>query len=91
MTGEWPCDAYGPEGREHGALCFLSETGKRVCGSPEECRIVMSAERRRVWGRIQEGAARGDPDMVFLAGEFTSPEQLLGGSEVVSGEEGTDA
>ena len=81
MTGgDWDCDAYGPDGREAGALCFLAvELNTRVCTSHAECTAAMTAERRRVFQRIQDGAARGDPDMVYLAGEFTSPEQLLGG------------
>jgi len=83
VTGDWPCDAYGPdpEVRAAGALCFFADTGKRLCASPEECREKMTAERQRVWQRIQDGAARGEPDMVYLAGEFTRPEQLLGGGD----------
>lgn len=79
---DWPCEAYGPKGRELGALCFVSgEPGKRACASRDECHRVMTAERERVFQRIQEGAAAGDPDMVYLAGEFTRPGQLLGGAE----------
>jgi len=77
---DWDCDAYGPEGRAVGALCFFAGSGGRTCASLEECRSKMTAERRWVWQQIQDGAARGDPDMVFLAGEFTGPEQLLGGA-----------
>jgi hypothetical protein len=73
------CDAYGPKGREVGALCFFAPSGKRDCASLEACRERMAAERQRVWQHIQDGAARGDPDMVALAEEFTGPEQLLGG------------
>ena len=53
MTGDWPCDAYGPdpEVRAAGALCFFADTGKRLCASPEECREKMTAERQRVWQR----------------------------------------
>lgn len=77
---DFDCDAYGSEGSERGVLCFVAgDLGKRVCASLEECRTVMAAERLQLWQRIQDGAARGDPDMVYLAGEFTGPEQLLGG------------
>ena len=79
MADDFDCEAYGPEGREISALCFFAGTGERACASPGECRGKMDAERRRVWQRIQDGAARGDPDMVYLAGEFTGPGQLLGG------------
>jgi len=82
VNRDFDCDAYGPEPAEAGAVCFFSgELGKRVCGSLAECRERMDAERRRVFQRIQEGATRGDPDMMFLAGEFTDPSQLLGGEE----------
>jgi len=81
------CDAYGSGGREFGALCFISgEPGARVCASLTQCRTVMSAERRRLWDRIQELAAQGDETAVFLAQEFSRPEQLLGGT----GEGSTD-
>ena len=77
---EWDCGAYGPDLREQGALCFVSgELGKRVCGSRDECRETMAAERLRVFRRINERAAQGDPDMAYLAEEFTDPSQLLGG------------
>jgi hypothetical protein len=80
--GQWDCDAYGPEGTLAGALCFFAGgLGTRVCTSPEECREKMATERQRLWQRIQDRAARGDPDMVHLAAEFTGPEQLLGGEQ----------
>jgi hypothetical protein len=87
---DFTCDAYGPdpEVRAAGARCFFAEPGKRVCASLAECREKMTAERQRVWQRIQDGAARGEPDMVFLAGEFSGPEQLLGGG--AAGDESTD-
>ena len=89
MADDFDCDAYGPDGREVGALCFLSgELNTRVCASHAECTAAMTAERQRVFQRIQDGAARGDPDMVYLAGEFTSPEQLLGGGQAGEGDDG---
>lgn len=77
---EWDCEAYGPDLREHGALCFVSgELGKRVCGSLDECRATVAAERQRVFRQINERAAQGHPDMAYLAETFTDPRQLLGG------------
>lgn len=89
---EWDCDAYGPEGRDPGALCFISgELGKRVCASLDECREVMAAERQRVFSRIQELAEAGDPVGVDLAETFTDPSQILGGAAADDGtEEGSD-
>jgi hypothetical protein len=79
VTG-FNCTAYGPEGRDLGALCFFSgELGSRACADLAECRERMAAERQRVFARIQELAADGDEVGIYLAGEFTSPEDLLGG------------
>lgn len=84
----WPCEAYGPEGAEFGAICFISgETGTRTCGSPGECRSLMQAERQRVFRRISELAAEGSETAAFLEGEFSSPAQILGGYD--SGEGST--
>jgi hypothetical protein len=81
MAPDFECAAYGPEGADFGALCFVSgDPGKRVCAGLGECRRVMAAERQRVWCRIQELAARGDETAAYLAEEFARPEQLLGGS-----------
>jgi hypothetical protein len=75
------CTAYGPEGRESGAVCFFGgELQERSCASLDECASRMAAERQRVFARIQELAADGDEVGVYLAGEFTSPEDLLGGA-----------
>ena len=85
-VADFDCTAYGPEGREAGALCFIAgELGKRSCVSLEECRQVMDAERRRVFARIQEQAAAGDPVAAYLASEFTAAEQLLGGGVIPDG------
>ena len=84
---EWDCDAYGPDLREHGALCFVSgELGKRVCDSRDECRETMAAERQRVFRRINELAAHGHPDMADLAETFTDPQQILGGGDAGEGD-----
>jgi len=80
VRAEWHCAAYGPEGAEFGAICFLS-AGERKCASQAECHRVLAAERQRVFRAISERAADGDPDMAYLEGEFSSPEQLLGGGQ----------
>ena len=68
------CEAYGPELPDH---CFFELT--KSCGSAAECAERLVDERVRMFGLMQERAAAGDPVMVYLAGEFTAPEQLLGG------------
>jgi hypothetical protein len=86
MAG-FDCEAYGPEGTAVGALCFVSpEQGRRVCESAEVCHAVMTEQRQMVFSRIQEQAAAGDETAVYLAGEFTSPDQLLGGGESDDGQ-----
>jgi hypothetical protein len=81
-AADWPCEAYGPEGLEHGARCFFSpDLGARDCIDPEDCHARMTDERRRVFSRISELAAAGDPVALQLAEDFTSPDQLLGGEE----------
>ena len=80
MADDFACDAYGPDGREVGALCFLAgKLNTRVCTSHAECAEVMTAERQRVFR---------EPDMAYLAGEFSSPEQLLGGGQAGEGDDG---
>jgi hypothetical protein len=81
----WVCEAYGPDGLEFGAVCFVGDLNRRVCESAGECHAVMTAERRRVFDRIGELAAEGDPTGVFLAGEFASPDQLLNAAPDVAG------
>ena len=79
---DWDCEAYGPEGREFGALCFLAgELHVRVCDSQGECHTVMYAARQNVFRKIQENAAAGNPTAAYLAEQFTDPSQLLGGAE----------
>ena len=78
----WTCEAYGPDGVDVGAVCFFTgQLHHRICGSQDECSRRMAAERQRVFDRIHEAAAAGDPTAAFLAGEFTSPDQLLGGGQ----------
>jgi hypothetical protein len=78
MTDEWACEAYGDDGADVGARCFVSGAlGVRSCESRQVCAGVMADERRRVYRRMQELAATGDPVMVDLAAEFTRPDQLL--------------
>lgn len=78
---DWDCEAYGSKGREIGALCFFGRDGDRRCLTDAECRIVMRAERQRVWTIVQEKAAAGDPDFVYLAGQLTNPDQILHAAE----------
>jgi hypothetical protein len=77
-AGEWDCEAYGPEGRLFSALCFFSKGG-RICASAADCAVAMAIERRRVWQAIHDGARAGDPDMIFLARSFPTPETILNG------------
>lgn len=78
MDKTWECEAYAPDGSSAGALCFFADPGTRNCGSQAECSAAMAAARQVLFARIQ-AAAQDDPDMAYLAGEFTSPDQLLGG------------
>lgn len=80
----WDCGAYGPEGRDHDALCFVAPVlGQRVCATEGDCADRLGAERKRILRRINELAAAGDETAIFLEGEFSSPDQLLGGSDDV--------
>lgn len=79
-AGGWPCEAYGPVGMEVGAWCWLSaELRERVCHTVDDCGRTMEEERRRVFRRINERAAAGDPVAELLAREFSDPRKLLGG------------
>jgi hypothetical protein len=81
MSG-WDCEAYGPEIAHTGAVCFIAgELGKRVCASQDACHEVITAERQRVYSRISELAAHGDPVMEDVAGAIGSPGQILGGGD----------
>lgn len=85
----WACEAYGPDGVEFGALCFVAEPGKRDCADRETCARTLAVERRRVYRRIQEVAADGDEVGAHLERAFTHPDQLLGGPETAGPEEGS--
>ncbi len=73
---DWDCVAYGPEGREVGALCFLARR-ERICVTLDDCRAAMTAERQRVFARINELAASGEKTAQYLAAEFATPDRLL--------------
>lgn len=74
----WACEAYGDDGLAFGALCFVGGgPGLRTCAHLDECREVMAGQRRGVFRRINELAAQGDETGIYLAGEFTHPDQLL--------------
>lgn len=79
-TADWQCAAYEPAGTQIGALCFFADPGSRVCADQGECRAGLAVERRRVFDRIKELEAAGDPTGVVLAVGLDDPEQLLGGS-----------
>lgn len=90
MTGvgmTWWCEAYGPPPEDgppemvaDWPRCFVEELNGG-CLNPVRCAAAMTAERLRVYHRIQEMAARGDAVGVILAEEFTSPDQMLGGRQ----------
>ena len=77
----WACEAYGAEGREVGALCFVSQPWARVCRDRAECSATMAAERRRVFRRINELAAAGEDGFADLSDEITTPGELLNGGD----------
>jgi len=94
---QWPCEAYGPEGAEFGAICFMSAVpGTRLCKSAEICGLQMAEQRRRVHARIHENA-RNPPDGMsaadweYLADAFPTPNMLLNGlRETVRDETGEE-
>ena len=82
-SGNWDCEAYGPELRAVGALCFFADPGTRNCATQDECRRSVAAARQVLFQRINELAAGDDPTgaYAYLEQEITSPGQLLGGCE----------
>ncbi len=80
VAEQWDCPAYGPDGTTHGVLCFFADVGKRSCLSESVCHTLLTVQRRRVYQRICELAAAGDPVGEYLAGEFPGPDDLLGGT-----------
>lgn len=80
MTDQWACPAYGADGAAVGAICFFADLHERSCTSEAVCHGRLAVERRRVFRRITEMAAAGDPVGEYLAAEFTSPDHLLGGA-----------
>lgn len=82
MPESWHCEAYGPEGAEIGARCFVAgELHERVCADRDVCHRTMVAQRQRVFRRMNELAASGSPWAADLAQEFASPERILGGGD----------
>lgn len=82
MTDTWRCHAYfgkddDPDElpSELRDLCFFQEIER--CTTEPQCLSRMESERQRVFRRINELAAAGNPTGEFLEGEFTSPDQLL--------------
>jgi len=76
MSAEWHCAAYPPD-LPDGPRCFFA----RVCTSSRQCSVRMHGERRRLFDRIQQ-LGRDEPETYgWLAREFTSPVELLGGDD----------
>jgi hypothetical protein len=73
---DWCCSAYGPEVP---VACFFE--AQSACASLDECHRRMKAERQRVFHRINELAAGGDPFWANLEQEFPSPSGLLNADE----------
>lgn len=72
----WDCEGYGEDlPAELGDLCFHSAAGR--CADQAQCHARMVGTRQKMFRRINELAAAGDPDFEYLAGEFSSPSQLL--------------
>jgi hypothetical protein len=77
-TGGWHCEAYGADDRL--PRCFF----ETVCTSRRQCSVRMRAERRRLFDRIQQ-LGRLQPEVYgWLAEEFRSPAELLGGPVIVT-------
>ena len=79
---DWACTAYGPEVP---ATCFFQEAGE-TCTSLEQCQERMKGERQRVYRRMQELAAHGDPMWADISDEFTNPEGLLNADDYSEGD-----
>lgn len=77
----WPCEAYGFErGEQVGAWCFIAgQLHARVCGTPADCAAAMTLQRQRIFRRMHELAAAGDPVWADLSNDFTNPDQIFGG------------
>lgn len=73
----WPCDAYGEEGIEVGAMCFVTGAYDRTCMTQLECRVTMQQCRRLLFQRILDLAAEGDETAIYLRDYFHSPDELL--------------
>jgi hypothetical protein len=76
---DWPCEAYGPDGLEIGAYCFVSDLRQRSCASAAECQRAMTFCRQQVHQRINELAASGDTTAAYLADQFPTPDAIFGG------------
>jgi len=75
VTRVWHCEAYGADDRL--PKCFFVS----VCTSSRQCSVRMHAERRRLFDRIQQ-LGRDQPEVYgWLAAEFRSPAELLGGED----------
>jgi hypothetical protein len=83
----WPCEAYGEDGLRFGAYCFTGagtgNAAERTCATPDVCHTRMTAERERLWTRLQIMAEKGDAEDRVIAREvlrgFSGPDDLLRG------------
>lgn len=78
---DWPCRAYGddPAVTELGAWCFVAELFTRTCMDRLVCALEVNAAGQRIYRRISELAATGNPTSEYLAEIFTSPDVIFGG------------
>lgn len=68
------CEAYGPQ---LPGSCFFRAHGP--CEDAAQCAARMAGERARLFELIQSRAADGDETFRYLAEQFRSPDELLGG------------
>lgn len=72
------CEAYGRDGAQVGAVCFMVHVSG-LCGSAEECASLMGAERERVWHTL---TASDNPEVIEVLdalreGGASGPQDLL--------------
>lgn len=73
---DWKCAAYGEDGPPG---CFVGFDDP--CHTRQQCETRVSKVRQRVYRGIQERAAHGDPTMARLAGDYTTPDDILPNSD----------
>jgi hypothetical protein len=83
---DWPCEAYGEQGLDLGVLCFVADPGDRSCHSRAACSLVMAAERRRVYVRLQDMAGQTEDRYsaeiaAYILAGIDGPGDILGGRD----------